>query len=62
MKRSTFDPCVLINIQDEKRNGLILLHVDDTLGIADTKLLEKEEEASKSFRRKLRTEIKDKTV
>lgn len=55
MKRSTTDPFFLIR-HDERgeRDGIVILQVDDSLGIGTTKLLEDEEKTSRNFEPKAR--------
>lgn len=57
MRQSAVDPCVLIRNSEQGLEGLILLKVDDTLGLGTTKFLEEEQEASKHFRSKPRTKL-----
>lgn len=58
MKRERADPCLLVQKgQDGKCVGLVLLQVDNSLGIGLNTLLLDEEAASKAFRRKPRVPI-----
>lgn len=57
MKRIRADPCVLTQHKEKQLTGLVLLQVDDTLGIGTQRVLKIEETASKVFRRKQRVPI-----
>ena len=60
MTRARCDPCVLIRRSNDRLDGLILLQVDDSLGIGTPKFWEDEEIGSKSFRCKPRTKLSEK--
>ena len=58
MSRARSDPCVLIRrSKGGELDGLILLQVDDSLGLGSDAFMREEEQASKAFRCKPRTPI-----
>lgn len=57
MARSTCFPYVLIRRTNNKLGSLILLQVNDTIGLDTEEFLEEEENASKKFRFKPQTLI-----
>lgn len=57
MTRSKSDPCVLIKRSKGQLEGLILLQVDDTLGLGTTNFMEEEQHHSQAFRCKPRTRL-----
>ena len=60
MTRTRSDPCILIRrTKDGALDGLILLQVDDSLGLGSDTFMQEEEQASKAFRCKPRTPISE---
>lgn len=59
MERARVDPCVLVKRNGLKLGGLILLQVDDSLGLGSDSFLKEEEHASKIFWCKERTSVKE---
>lgn len=57
MNRARTDPCLLYRHKDNEIDGIILLQVDDTLGIATERFLKDEEKESKAFRCKERVVV-----
>lgn len=57
MTRSKCDTCVRIRRTNDNLDGLILLQVDDSLGLGTNQFLDEEEQASKEFGCKPRTGI-----
>ena len=62
MTRSRVDPCVLYRTKNDKLEGMILLQVDDSLGMGNDEFLLEEERASNKFRCKERTPISSRPV
>lgn len=59
MRRSRTDPCLLLGTDADGLRGMIILQVDDSLGLGTDTFMEEEERASTEFRCKPRKQIKE---